>query len=1246
MQPIKVWFKWRSEFFYPIIILIVNLLLITSNYSPNTWLSGGDVLHPEFNFKLNLMRSIFGVWQSGFGLGVLGGMSHSSDIVRQLILWILSVIVPSSLLRYLWQFSMLLLGQLGVYKFITGYLLDSSKDDFSFSTHVRGLIGLAGALFYLMNLGTVQNFFMPIEMFTTQYGFLPWLFYFVALYLKSEKPKYLLLFAVATVLSATQAYTGTLFIAYLLFLVLFVFLHVRYEKQFLKEDLLKAWRVLSTGVVLNLFWILPLVYFVTTKSHVVEDASINRLSSEESFLLNKKFGSFDNVIQLRGFWFDNTDYNVRAGKFFPLFDPWKTYQSKEFVSIVGLAISISLLIGLVYAVLISKYRAYSLLFILCLFFLMNENPPLGALFTWIRDNIPLVKEALRFPYTKFSVIFIFISSILFSLFFKFLYELRVFNRLWSKVSISVVYMALMVVWFFPAFQGNLIYKDARVAIPSDYFALFNWLEAQPHDKRILHLPFDNVWGWPRYKWGYRGSGFLWYGVKQPILDRAFDVWGSSNEAAYRELSYLFYSRNYSDFESALDKYQVSYLLFDKNIFIPLAQNPNQLGSEYFNEFISQTKDVTLAAQFGDLFLYEYQVKKFSWESAKRQVRTIAPLQHWTNKDTNYAGGDYFMGNIENFDAYSPFVNFDDPLNKDAMSVSLNDDKVSLLAQIKGLQNNNLSIVVPAISTMDSIKVHVKAQKTVAGIKFILMPERYDLKVNSVSVEPDLPPYEFTLNLDEDSAGYFVTLDDIHIGELIPTSVETDFGFHIVSPRTAISIKIFGKEGFNEYKITSATPVSNLDVCEDTGGDSGSYSIEKQGNTLTLRGKNVPACYIPSVSDFDTKGGLVSLNLFYETSESFPAYCIYDEVSASCLNDINSHRSSVPAGSLYDFFVVNNNNPISLVLYAKPLKNNYSYELFAKYTNLTLRSYPLISEVSVVIPSLGEVVSSLASINESVISEIEFSYPIVPSSKRTYYREDFNTYRVNSPTGDCSGKENTEILKLVSQGSLIMYANASAACEYFPMSGLDPKLSYLLSVRHKRVSGKNQDICIFNTESSRCDVLEKLYDSNNGDWTTSVLIVPSKMLTEGETIALRVSALAIDTPAEIWIDSIKMVTVPYDFVKGIKIVRSTQDKTYYTFYDIHAISKRLANFLYISSDKISDNSVLLLNESYDKGWFLFCGWGGCASRAELLNGWQMSWKLTKGSNGFMVLYMPQILSILAILVGFVAFIRLYNKWRHG
>ena len=210
------------------------------------------------------------------------------------------------------------------------------------------------------------------------------------------------------------------------------------------------------------------------------------------------------------------------------------------------------------------------------------------------QNIPLFKQAFRAAFTKFSI-----SLSLFYAFFLGIgayYLLDFFKKrglpkalsqtLLFGLGISLLYFSL------PAFTGNLFYKRTKVNIPKAYFELFEFFKGQDKKERIANFPQGWHWGWSIYRWGYSGSGFLWYGIEQPILDRAFDVWGRENENYHWEVIYALYSQNFPLFEKILEKYQISWLILDKNI-IPYQNTRGFLFVDEFEDYLNRSKKVTL-----------------------------------------------------------------------------------------------------------------------------------------------------------------------------------------------------------------------------------------------------------------------------------------------------------------------------------------------------------------------------------------------------------------------------------------------------------------------------------------------------------------------------------------------------------------------------------------------------------------------------------------------------------------------------
>ncbi|PIS22368.1 hypothetical protein COT50_02320, partial [candidate division WWE3 bacterium CG08_land_8_20_14_0_20_41_10] len=291
---------------FPLILLVAVFTVCAFNYTPDTYLTGWDNLHPEFYFKVNIIdRSIFSVWQEYQGLGLLAVMAHASDLPRQTILYAFSLFLPCSFVRYLYQFLMLFLGCGGVF-FLLKKTLGGDKSSF------------LGALFYLLNLGTLQNFYAPISMFTTFWGFFPLLLFSGFNYLEDPARRNLLWFIWISVLAVPMAYTPTLFIVYV-----FCFSVILLGSSFRRFKYLL--RLLFTIFAVNAFWILPFIYSVYSNVGTVINSTINQMSSENSFLLNKKWGGFENVAILKGFWFGNVDLQLEQGKFDYMMRPWITH---------------------------------------------------------------------------------------------------------------------------------------------------------------------------------------------------------------------------------------------------------------------------------------------------------------------------------------------------------------------------------------------------------------------------------------------------------------------------------------------------------------------------------------------------------------------------------------------------------------------------------------------------------------------------------------------------------------------------------------------------------------------------------------------------------------------------------------------------------------------------------------------------------------------------------------------------------
>ncbi len=544
-------------------LLFVVIILFLTNYKTGALLTGWDNLHPEFNFKANIGRSIFAVWQEYQGLGLLGGMGHASDLIRQLFLLLLSYILPMNLLRTFWVFTTLFIGSAGTYFLIRNGLFTGNDTK-------RQTTAFLGGLFYILNLATLQTYFVPFEAFIAHFAALPWLLFVSIQFLKKQSFKRGVLLSLTLLLATPAAYIPTLFVVFLIalsFVIFFLFASGNNKKYIAKGAL----KVFLLSFLINAFWLLPFLYFTITSSEVNLSAKMNQMATETIFLQNKEFGNITDVMLLKGFWFNTVDPDLSGNIRYMLLN-WRNYASSPLIKTVGFFIFGIILLGIFSTIKNRRPLHLALLgvFIFAFTMLATNSIP----FSWIVNafrEIPLFGQAFRFSFTKFSLL----AALSFSIFFSFgcLYIWEYAEKIKKNIAghaVALFAILLLIINVFPAFQGNFFSEKEQLSLPKEYLQTFDFFKSVDQNSRIANFPQQTFWGWNFYKWGYSGSGFLWYGIKQPILDRAFDVWSAPLENYYNELSHALYSKNASALKNTLNKYQVEWLLVDKNIYSPIS----------------------------------------------------------------------------------------------------------------------------------------------------------------------------------------------------------------------------------------------------------------------------------------------------------------------------------------------------------------------------------------------------------------------------------------------------------------------------------------------------------------------------------------------------------------------------------------------------------------------------------------------------------------------------------------------------
>lgn len=649
--------QWWRKVLFPSLLFVMVQVLLVANYSAGTFLSGWDNLQVELNLSVNIERSWQAAWQEYQGLGLLGGMAHASDLVHQIILWFMSTLLPQAWLRYFWNDLCLVLGSLGAF-YLFRQLFQFKKSGV-LKTEIAAFIA---ALFYLLNLGTVQNFVPNYDPFAAFFAFLPWGLWALFRYLHSEKNRDVLVLLIISFVGSCAFYVETIFVVYAVLvgvtLLWFLLTHFQTKDRPLGQILKSTLLIL----VANAFWLLPVAYFTLTSSQTTVLGKGNAMSTDVTFARNNQFGNWLDVLQLKGYWFDYTDFDQWGNTVYvldawkgALLQPWMQGLVCLFVGFLILGIS-SLFVSKNWHFPGSKWRWLLLLFLMIsTFILIGDNPPTGWLYRFCLEYIPLFSQFFRASFTKWIVPMSLFYSMFVGLGF---YQLTSWVKGKWHVLLGAVMALLIVLYSWPSFQGNFFYSRLRVKIPQAYFQTFDFFKKVDQNVRIANLPQHSFYGWQWNSWGYRGSGFLWYGIKQPILDRAFDVWSTADENYYWQLQTALDAQDMAAFERVLAKYDVSYLLLDESV---VNRNTNKpFDYQAWEEFLAQSERIQPVATFDFLKIYQFsepeQAQTQAFVSLWSALPKVAQQANFTWQDQAYQDlADYQEVNLDQAEQLYPFA---------------------------------------------------------------------------------------------------------------------------------------------------------------------------------------------------------------------------------------------------------------------------------------------------------------------------------------------------------------------------------------------------------------------------------------------------------------------------------------------------------------------------------------------------------------------------------------------------------------
>lgn len=1188
----------------PLTLIILGIAICYLNYQPGTWLTGWDNLHPEFNFNLNLKRTLFAVWQEYQGLGLLGGMAHAADLPRVIFLYCLYLLgIPNHFLRYLWAFIMLIVGPLGVYSFIKHHFLSSyHQSQPLFDRRTKNSAAFLGGLFYLLNLSTVQTFFTAFETFTSFYGFFPWLIYLSVNYLKKPSRRHFLFLMIISFLSSPSYYVETLFVVFCIALLPIIIGHF-HSQQKLKNKFFNICRLVLGIFLSNAFWLLPVIFFVLTNGKVGTTSRINLISTPETYDRNLAFANLKSLAFLKGFWFAYSDVGL-DGNWGLLMSSWDNHLKNLVVQILGYLIFSIIIVGIYYSLKkhLNHSKAILAILLICFFFLLG-----GGLL--VNKELPLLAELFRSPFTKFSIPTSFVYSLFFAVGCIFILDL--FSFLHTHLTYPATIFSIgfsLIIFTAPVFQGQLISPAIRQSIPKEYFEIFDFFKNQNPNTRIANFPQHTFWGWNFYRWGYRGSGFLWYGIRQPILDRAFDVWEHSSEKYYEDISTALYSEDQKQFESLIDQYSINWILVDKFVYAP-GQSVDLFENKLENLLGASSKFKLEKNVNNKILIY-----KVISDNNTQNFINLTPVNYTNDKPI-----------------YTPNL-------RPQLDWQIETNQITIpLSNLPTAQ----SLTLPSYTdTENLLPVSISYKKYVGQLEIKINPLLPELKTDSQTYTPFATPNYINFSLPEDEeTGFILKIDNQYFELQPPTEVSSQNEFFFLTTTYLPTQKSIG---FTLYSNTQEQPLNLLPFLEQISPQN-CYSQNNQTNpnqiekilgrdSITLIGTNTVGCLsyqLPSTNS------LISVTFEYSSpTNTIGQATISDQgqnifssqISANKNNPHHLNRVFSP-GSL------NSNLQLNLILEADKTKNPQEIT----YYNIRLNTHPLIANQTINLNSIPSL-----TINSPDTTNLRFVVPLIQSPFTYQFTPENNLLFPEAK--NCSGNSNGIFDKTITSENITYFAQNAISCDFANLPNLPHQTAYALITTYQYYSGLPLNICLENYDSKRCDINERLAKTDSPSTQTLIepIINPNGA---GYTLHLINDSFSQQETKNSF-GNIILTPIPLNFLKTITSSASLPANNPLTvdyLYSSHPVE-----FLYTLSVKNSNDLNINLYQTFSPLWVtldipedfdLLPLWQQIIDIPKIIyqnphfldsnriNQWYNSWSINPGNHRLAIIYLPQYLEFL-------------------
>jgi len=828
---------------------------------------------------------------------------------------------------------------------------------------------------------------------------------------------------------------------------------------------------------------------------------------------------------------------------------------------------------------------------------LTTNLPVGFLFRFLKDHLSLFSELFRNTYTKFSVQLIFLYSVFIS--FGVLFLINLIKKLLTVKEnillglVSVISMFILCYYMYPLFIGNLISGDVRVSIPPEYFELFNWLNAQPDERRIANLPIHSFWGWEYYSWGYQGAGFLWFGTKQPVLARDFDRWNPYNEEYYTEMSHAIYAKDLAAVEGIVRKYGIGYVLLDENV-ITLEYNSSSTYTDEIKDLLSTSELLVLSKSFGNIHVYKVL------DGRTNSFYTLKPA--------------------------SPYI-LDYPFQRGRKLLSQQGSQIYkesgtyVIKSSAQLVPGTYTLTVPDFSALESrIPITLYGKKVDKKLYVKVVYEIPQLYLDTAPIDIfQLPEHTFVFDEGSSMAG-FLAVDAMQFFNL--SNVGTSYqklGSVLVTTDVSSLFALYSQDSLLGMDLLA--DMYSLNDCS-TGADVAiHYGVDY---VSLLSGEDLSCLEAPLV--LSAGNYLFKTALHYKSDlKTKPFYCI--TMTDGCLSNLSPSLPVTTDSYSVVMDYVSGTTTSPLLSLFSPV----DFQLGASkvsYKKAYVTAYALLAETFLTRDAIRADLTAFT--NNYYTFELAAATDLVLQAKI----DASNRYYLYTGQALCDMTEHVELREGTKQkictSGLDLVTRGTTLFDSFNIPNIPNDVSYVTDVTVSRVSGYPLTATVYDSFIGKDIVNVKLQQATN------IFPVPASA-TRAEDLNYKVGffSQSIDnTESNNIVESVRLVPFSGDWLSNITLLRNRPNASEASPHNLTDVSKK-SPFLYVVSNT-SIGDTLVFETSYEKGWHAFG-----ATNHHKVNGWANGWVIT-GPRVY-VLFIPALLQVFGYFVAVWWFLWVFINW---